>query len=245
MYYQDYFLFLIAIVVCGILAAAASSKVNRAFAKYDGVPNRVGVTGYDTVRRLMQRGGVQGIAIGRVSGKLSDHYHPTKAIVNLSDATYGSRSIAAVAVAAHEVGHVMQKQEGYLFYNIRTTLVPIVNFGNKISMPLVLVGLLLDMFARTANADLGFTVAMVGVLLYGGSFLFALVTLPVELNASRRAKDMLLAEGILSESELHGAGEVLRAAALTYLASLLTSLVYFLRFLVQVLTMFGRRDRRR
>ena len=112
-------------------------------------------------------------------------------------------------------------------------------------MPLVLVGLLLDWFSATADANTGFYIAMIGVILYGGSLLFALVTLPVELNASRRAQKMLLAEGILTQDEIPAAKEVLSAAALTYLASLLTSLVYFLRFLVRVLTMFGRRDNRR
>ena len=109
-------------------------------------------------------------------------------------------------------------------------------------MPLVLVGLLLDWFAMTSSPDIGFNIAMIGVVLYGSSLLFALVTLPVELDASRRAKEMLISAGILTADELPGAEKVLSAASLTYLASLLTSLVYFLRFLLQVLTMFGRRD---
>jgi Zn-dependent membrane protease YugP len=139
----------------------------------------------------------------------------------------------------------MQKKEGYAFYKVRTALVPVVNFGSFLAMPLVLVGLLLDYFVITANADTGFYIAMVGVALYGGSLLFALVTLPVELDASRRAKRMLLDNGILSNDEIGGAGEVLSAAAFTYLASLLTSLVYFLRFLFYVLTIFGRRNNSR
>ena len=193
----------------------------------------------------MRKNGVHDIAIGSVRGFLTDHYHPTKAIVNLSESTYANNSVAAVAVAAHEMGHVMQKKDGYGLYKIRTALVPVVNFGTRLSMPLVLVGLLLDWFSATADANTGFYIAMVGVILYGGSLLFALVTLPVELNASHRAQKMLLAEGILTQDEIPAAKEVLSAAALTYLASLMTSLVYFLRFLVRVLTMFGRRDNRR
>lgn len=244
MYLEDYLWFLGAMLVCMIFSGFASGKVHRTFAKYNNVANRAGMTGYDTVVRLMRANDVHGISVGRVKGNLSDHYHPTKAVVNLSEATYGNNSVAAVAVAAHEMGHVMQKQRGYVFYKLRTALVPVVNFGSRLAMPLVLVGLLMDWFAMAANANVGFYIAMAGVILYGGSLLFALITLPVELNASKRAKKMLAAEGILTQDELSGASEVLSAAALTYLASLLTSLVYFLRFLVRVLTLFGRRNNR-
>lgn len=246
MYYlQDYFGFLVAILLCAAFSAFASSRVKRAFSRHSGTRCRSGYSGYDTILRLMRANGVRGISIGMVSGTLSDHYHPAKHAVNLSESTYGSRSVAAVAVAAHEMGHVMQNQDGYGFYRLRTALVPVVNFGSKLAMPLVMVGLLLDMYSFSAGGDLGFQVAMLGVLLYGGSFLFALVTLPVELNASRRAARMLESEGILTRDELPAAREVLSAAALTYLASLLTSLVYFLRFLTRVLAMFGRRNYRR
>ena len=244
-YYQDYFGFLIAILLCMAFSAFASGRVKNAFAKYDKVRCRSGYSGYDTAARLMRSGGVQGISIGSVPGVLSDHYHPAKHIVNLSESTYGSRSVAAVAVAAHEIGHVMQRQDGYAPYRLRTALVPVVNFGSKLAMPLVLVGLLLDGYSLAAGSDLGFKIAMLGVLLYGGSFLFALVTLPVELNASRRAARMLAETGILVQDELPAAKEVLSAAALTYLASLMTSVVYFLRFLLRVLAMFGRRNDRR
>lgn len=240
-YFQDYFGFMIALLICMAFSVIASSRVNATFKKYDKVRARSGLTGCDTVRRLMQANGVYGISIGKVSGTLSDHYHPAKAVINLSDSTYNSSSVAAVAVAAHEMGHVMQKKDGYLFYRARTALVPVVNIGSFLAMPLVLLGLVLDTIVMTANADLGFRVAMLGVILYGGSLVFALVTLPVEWNASRRAKEMLRQEGILSVEEISGADKVLDAAALTYLASLLTSAVYFLRFAFYVLTLFGRR----
>ena len=245
MYLQDYFWFMLAILACMIFSGIASSKLKTSFNKHNSTRCRSGYTGYDTVTRLMRANGVYDISVGSVRGFLTDHYHPTKAIVNLSESTYGNNSVAAVAVAAHEMGHVMQKKEGYGLYKIRTAIVPVVNFGTRLAMPLVLVGLLLDWFSATADANTGFYIAMVGVILYGGSLLFALVTLPVELNASHRAQKMLLAEGILTQDEIPAAKEVLSAAALTYLASLMTSLVYFLRFLVRVLTMFGRRDNRR
>lgn len=243
MYLQDYLWFLGAMALCMVISLIANGKVHSAYAQYSNVPTRSGMTGCDTAVRLMQANGVHGISIGRVKGQLSDHYNPQKGVVNLSESTYGQNSVAAVAVAAHEMGHVMQKQKGYLFYKIRTALVPVVNFGSRLAFPLVLIGFLIDLFATTADANVGFYVALVGVILYGGSFLFSLVTLPVELNASKRAKKMLVAEGILTEEELPGASKVLSAAALTYLASLLTSLVYFLRFFVYVLTLFGRRNR--
>ena len=245
MYMQDYLLFAVAILVCAAFSGIASRKVKNAFTKHNQTRCRSGYTGYEAVSLLMRLSGVRDVSIGTVRGFLTDHYHPAKSIVNLSESTCRNNSIAAVAVAAHEMGHVIQKKEGHGFYRLRTALVPVVNIGSRLSMPLVLAGLLLDWYSLSANADLGFRLAMVGVILYGGSLLFALVTLPVELNASRRAKNMLLSAKILTVEEMPAAKQVLSAAALTYLASLLTSFVYFLRFLFRVLAMFGRRDHRR
>ena len=245
MYLQDYIWFMVALLVCIVFSAIASGKVHSSFAKYRGVRCRSQMTGYDTVTRLMRVNGIRDIAVGRVAGELTDHYHPSKKIVNLSESTYDSDSVAAVAVAAHEMGHVLQERKGYVFYKIRTTLVPVVNFGTRLSLPLVLIGLVIDLIISSTTASIGFYIAMVGVILYGGSFLFTLITLPVEFNASRRAKKMLVEEGILNEDEVQGASKVLSAAAMTYLASSLVSLLYFLRFFVYVLTLFGRRNNRR
>lgn len=242
-YFQDYIWFIGALLVCMLLSLIASARVKSAFSKHNTRPARSGMTGHDVAVRLLCAYGAADIDVGRVRGTLTDHYHPKQGVVNLSESTYGSASVAAIAVAAHEIGHVMQKKDGYGLYRLRTALVPVVNFGTFLAMPLVLVGLLLDYFVMTANESVGFYVAMVGVALYGGALLFSLVTLPVELNASRRARKMLLAEGILTEEEMPAAREVLSAAAMTYLASLLTSLVYFLRFLFYVLALFGRRRR--
>ena len=245
MYMKDYFWFMGALFVCMLLSIYASSKVKSTYEKYGKVFNRLGLTGNEAASRLLRAGGIYDISIGRVSGQLTDHYYPTKGIVNLSDSTYDGATVASVAVAAHEVGHVMQNKNGYLLYKVRTAIVPVVNFGSRLAMPMVLIGLVIEMTSMAArNSDMGFYIAMFGVLLYGLSFLFTLVTLPVELNASRRAKEMLIEEHILATDEIEGATAVLSAAALTYLASMLTSLVYFLRFLVRVLTMFGRRNDR-
>lgn len=244
MYLNDYLWLIGAILLCTVFSVFASKRVQSSFAKHAKTRCRSGMTGYDTAVRLLCFHGVQGISVGHVSGSLTDHYHPTKKVVNLSDSTYTSNSVSAVAVAAHEIGHVMQKQDGYLMYRLRTVLVPAVNFASRLAMPLVFIGLLLNGFSAVANPELGFYIAMIGVILYGSSLLFAIVTLPVELNASRRAGEMLLEHGVLTQEELPAAKEVLSAAALTYLASVLASLVYFLQFFVRVLTMFGRRTRR-
>ena len=239
---MSYLGFYAALAVCMLLSLYASNKVKTTYAKYDKVRSRLGMTGRDAASKLLLMGGVTDISIGKVSGTLSDHYHPAKGIVNLSQSTYGSNSVAAVAVAAHEIGHVKQNKTGYFFYRIRTAIVPVVNIGSRLALPLVLVGLALEMYVASAqNSDTGFYVAMIGVALYGLSFLFALVTLPVELDASRRAGQMLQQAGVVSQDEMPGVRKVLSAAAMTYLASMLTSLVYFLRFLFWVLSMFGRR----
>ncbi len=235
MYY--YLLFLLILIPFLAFSAWASAKVNTTYSAFDKVPSRSCMTGYDTAVRLMRNRGVQGIEVGRVNGKLTDHYNPTKAQVNLSMSTFGSSSVAAVAVAAHEIGHVMQKQEGYGPYKLRNALVPLTNIGSRLALPVILVGLLVDLFWMGTPAPYGQWLIYLGIALYGLSTLFMLVTLPVEFNASRRAKKMLVEDGILSEDELPGASKVLNAAALTYVASMLISFIYFLRFLFIILSM--------
>ena len=229
-------------MLCAAIGASASMKVHRAFSKYGSMPTQSRMSGYDTATRLLRSNGVRDIRVGKVRGTLSDHYHPTKKEVNLSDSTYGDTSIASVAVAAHEIGHVMQNKKGYPLYKLRRVLVPITNIGTALAVPLVIIGLVLDLaVASTQNSNMGWYLALAGVALYGLSTVFALVTLPVELDASRRAKKMLVAEGILTDEELPYADKMLDAAANTYVASLLTSMIYFLRFALWVLIMFGNR----
>lgn len=242
----SYWGYLFAMLICLLISGYASSKVRSTYAKYDKIPCGSRMTGHDTAIRLLRANHIGHISVGKVGGLLSDHYHPAKQTVNLSESTSGSASVAAVAVAAHEIGHVLQNQHGYLPYRLRTAIVPAVNLGSRLAVPLVLVGILLESSVYAAgNSRLGYTLAMTGVALYGLSVVFALVTLPVEFNASKRAKEMLLADGILTEEELPGARAVLSTAAMTYLASLLVSLVYYVRFLLMVLSVFGRRNTRR
>ena len=237
-----YLLFLVMLVPCMIFSAVASAKVSSTYSKYDKIPTLSRMTGYDTAAYLLRNRGVNDIAIGKVRGKLTDHYDPTKSVVNLSQSTYGSPSVGACAVAAHEIGHVMQKKQGYFPYKLRKVLVPITNIGSRLAMPVIILGILLDLLLFAAEGQAyGQWIMYVGIGLYGLSTLFALVTLPVEYNASRRAKKMLLEDGILSEEEITGAKKVLSAAALTYVASLLTSLVYFLRLIIMLFALLGNR----
>ena len=241
-----YWGYLAVMLICLLISGYASGKVRSAYTKYDQIRCSSGLTGHDAAVRLLSANQLFGIAVGKVGGLLSDHYQPAKHIVNLSESTHDSASVAAVAVAAHEVGHVVQNKKGYFPYRIRAAIVPVVNIGSRLAVPLVLIGLLLGGGVIIAGrSDWGYTLAMTGVLLYGLSVLFALVTLPVEFNASRRAKEMLLEQGVLNREELPGAEAVLSAAAMTYLASLLVSLVSFLRFLFLVLSVFGRRNNNR
>lgn len=239
MYY--YLLFLLILLPFLAFSAVASAKVNSTFAAFDKVGNQMRMTGYDAATLLMRNRGVNDISVNRVRGRLSDHYHPAKRQVNLSESTYGSASVAAVAVAAHEVGHVMQKKSGYLPYKIRNFLVPITNIGSRLAFPVIIAGLLVDLL--TATTPIGEYLVYAGIAMYGLSTLFMLVTLPVEYNASRRARKMLLEDGVLAQDEIGGAKKVLNAAALTYVASLLISFVYFLRFFVVVISMLGHRNR--
>ena len=234
-----YYVFLGALLLCALFASWASIKVRSTYNAFRADKTSSNMTGYDTAVRLLRANDVEGISVEKVEGELTDHYNPKKALVNLSESTYGDDSVASVAVVAHEIGHVLQKKNGYVPYKIRTALVPLANIGSFLAIPLVLLGIILEITLAASKPGTGLNVAMIGVAAYGLSTLFTLVTLPVELDASRRAKNMLIEEGILTDEEMYGAGKVLKAAAMTYVAALATSLVYFLRFLWYVLMIFG------
>ncbi len=163
-----YFAFLLILLPFIALSAWASAKVNSTYAQYDGVPNSSRMTGYDTAVRLLHRHGIRDISVNRVEGRLTDHYHPAKKQVNLSASTFGSPSIAAVAVAAHEIGHVMQKKKGYLPYKIRTALVPVANIGSRLALPIVLIGIILDvvMISTSDAVSVGQWLMYIGIGLY-------------------------------------------------------------------------------
>jgi len=205
-----------------ILGLWAQHKVKSAYAEYSRIPTRLGVTAANAVDDLLRRNGNNKVRIGRVSGQLTDHYNPANETLNLSDGVYGSASIAALGIAAHEAGHAMQKHEGYAPLTIRTMIVPAVNICSGLSTPLFFLGLLMSWEPLLT----------LGSILFAASTVFALVTLPVEFNASNRAVAMLTEGGYVTGEEERGVRKVLNAAALTYVAAAVTSMLSLLRLVL-------------
>ena len=220
-YSASYLLVIIGAVICMI----ASARVKSTYRKYAKVMSASGLTGAQAAEMILCRNGVLGVTVQHVAGELTDHYDPARGVVNLSDATYNSTSVAAIGVAAHECGHVMQHQTEYLPLKIRTALVPVANIGSNVGIWIVMLGLILG---------LNDTLAMIGIYLFSFGVLFQLVTLPVEFDASRRALVMLQDYGILGQTEVQGSRSVLSAAAMTYVASAAASVLQLLRLLMIV-----------
>ena len=218
-----------------ILSIWASTKVNSTFNKYSKQYIKSGMTAYDAARMILNENGLFDVKIEHVSGNLSDHYDSQTNVVRLSDSVYNSTSSAAVGVAAHECGHAIQHAEGYAPIKIRTASVPITNIGSRLSMPLILIGILLS-----AMSAYYIYIAYFGVACFSLCALFQLVTLPTEYNASRRALLSLESCGRLDDDELRGAKKVLSAAAMTYVAALAVSVMQLLSLLIRV----RRNDRR-
>ena len=210
------------VIFAFLLTMFASFGVKGTFAKYDKVKSARGITGAMAARRILDANGLQHIRIEHVSGNLTDHYSPKEDVIRLSDATYNSDSVAAIGVAAHECGHAVQHQVGYAPIKIRNSIVPVVNIGSSLSMPLFFIGLLLG----STKLALG------GAMLFGLVLLFQLITLPVEINASRRAMQTLDGMMLLEGDELSGAKKTLTAAAMTYVASVASSALQLLRLLL-------------
>ncbi len=225
------------VLVASVAAMIASANVDRTFKRYEKLRSVRGLTGADAARQVLMANGVTDIRIARTSGRLSDHFNPKDKTIYLSDSVYDSVGISAVGVAAHEAGHAVQHAVGYLPIRLRSAIVPAVNLGSRLAMPLILIGLMLS---AAANA-IGYEIAMVGVIAYSLCVIFQLVTLPTEYNASARAMEALENGGILVGDELIGARKTLSAAALTYVAALAVSLTQFLRLVAIV--MGGRRRR--
>lgn len=220
-----YFLVLIGVV----LSLLASGMVNSTYAKYAKVRSMSGLTGADAAERLLHRAGVYDVTIQHVSGNLTDHYDPRNKTLNLSDSVFGSSSVAAIGVAAHECGHAIQHAKGYAPLRLRSAFVPVANFGAKLSWPLILLGLLLGSYG---------VLVPIGIFLFSFSVLFQLITLPVEFNASNRAVKLLAENGILYGAEVGQTRKVLSAAALTYVAAAAASILQLLRLIL----LFGRRN---
>ena len=217
------------IVIGVVLSMVASAMVHSSFSKYSQVRSASGLTGAETARRIRAYAGITDVSISHVSGNLTDHYNPKTKDVGLSDSVYGSNSVAAIAVAAHECGHVIQHANSYAPLSIRSALVPVANFGSGASWFIILAGIFFSMPPLVT----------IGIVLFSAAVLFQVVTLPVEINASRRALAILEECGILGSTEGRGAKRVLRAAALTYVASAAAAILQLLRLII----LFGRNSR--
>ena len=213
----------ILVIIGIIITMIASANVNATFRKYDEISSRRGLTGAAAARKILDANGLYNIRIERVSGKLSDHYSPKEGVIRLSESTYNSTSIAALGVAAHECGHAVQHQVGYTPIKVRNAMVPAVNICSYMAIPIILIGLFISQ-----------QLAMIGVILYCAVLAFQIVTLPTETNASARAIDTLYNMAILDEDELRGTKKVLRAAAMTYFASMAATAQQILRLFMLV-----------
>lgn len=218
------------VIIGALLSMLASAKVQSTFNRYKRVRSAAGMSGAEAAQRLLNNAGIIDVSIERVPGNLTDHYDPSSKTLRLSDATYASNSVAAIGVAAHECGHAIQHYEGYAPLQLRSALVPIANIGSRIGIPICILGVILSMNQ---------TLITIGLWVFALAVLFQIVTLPVELNASRRAVFLLEQTGILYGEEITGARKVLGAAALTYVAAATSSILQLLRFIL----IFGGRDR--
>lgn len=223
-YYYGYDPTYILVIIAFLLSAFASFGVNSTFSRYKKVHNLRGFSGADVARRILDANGLTHVRVERVSGNLTDHFDPKANVVRLSDATYSDTSVGAIGVAAHECGHAIQYATNYAPIKIRNSIVPVVNIGNTLSMPLFLIGLLLGMY----------NLSLIGAVLFGLVLIFQIVTLPVEFNASRRAIAILDDTDILDSEELKGSKKVLKAAAMTYVAAVAATALQLLRLLMIV-----------
>ena len=226
--YFDY-TYVIFVLPAVILSLWASWNVKRTYRKYSQQFNSRGITGAQAARLVLDANNLRNVPIQRVGAELSDHFDPTSNAIFLSDSVYGSTSTAAVGVACHEVGHAIQHAENYLPIQIRQAILPAAGFGEKLSIPLLIAGLFLSSYSQKL-----LYLAYAGILLYGLCVLFQVVTLPTEFDASKRALVSIERMGLLEGEELIGAKKVLRAAALTYVAGLATTMMQLLRFIVMV-----------
>ncbi|MBQ4347924.1 MAG: zinc metallopeptidase [Firmicutes bacterium] len=213
-----------------IFTFIAQSKVQSAYSKYSKIYSRSSYSGAEAARELLSRAGLN-VPINQISGKLGDNYDPVSKTLRLSRDTYSSGSIAAIAIAAHEAGHALQDAEDYPFLKLRSAFVPLANIGSQAAMPFIIIGLLISAYY---GHEIGYNIALAGIVLFALAVIFYLITLPVEFNASSRALDLLEGTGILNSEELPMAKKVLSAAAMTYVASAATALAQLLRLLLMV-----------
>ena len=238
MYYNPYYGFdwtyIVLVLPCLILSLWASASVKSTFRRFSKQYSQRGITGADAAARVLRNNGISNVRIEHVSGDLTDHFDPKSNVIRLSDGVYGSTSTAAIGVACHEAGHAVQYAKHYAPIKLRAAIIPLTNFGSKLAMPLILLGIVLSFLGN-------FSVLLVylGIACFALSLVFQLITLPVEFNASRRAIRAIQEAEILTASELHGAKKTLKAAAMTYLAATAVAFAQLLRLII----LFGGRRR--
>lgn len=221
------------VIIGAVLCIFAQMRISTTFKKYSKVRSRSGMTGAQAAQRILQLSGIYDVRIEHISGQLTDHYDPSSKVLRLSDATYGSSSVAAIGVAAHECGHALQHHNGYGPLKIRTALVPAANIGSRLGIPIILLGAFLGMNQMFIQ---------IGIWVFALAVLFQLVTLPVEFNASGRALNMLGSYGLMENDETRGCRKVLSAAALTYVAAAASSILQLLRLILLFGNNRGRRN---
>lgn len=219
----------ILVLIGAILSIIASARVNSTFHKYAGVRSMSGMTGAQTAEAILRSKGIHDVRVEHIRGNLTDHYDPSKKVVRLSDSVYNATSVAAIGVAAHECGHVIQHHTGYAPLNIRTALVPAANLGSKLGIPVIILGVILGSNSVLIN---------IGIWVFSLAVLFQIVTLPVEFDASKRALVCIEQYGIVTSDERKKSAKVLKAAAYTYVAAAAASILQLLRLVM----LFGRRD---
>ena len=212
----------ILVIIGAIISAIASWNVNRTYKNFSKFSNGKGLSAEDVAALILHKAGIYDVRIERIRGSLTDHYSPNEKVLRLSDIVYGSTSVAAIGVAAHECGHAIQHHQGYFPLKLRAASVPIANIGSKLSWPIILIGLIFGWMG----------IAQIGVYLFTFVVFFQLITLPVEFNASSRALRVLEERKLLIGGELKGASKVLKAAALTYVAALFSSILQLLRLIL-------------
>lgn len=224
--------YLYLVLPCMIFAMLASAGVNNTFNKYAKQISRRRLTGAQAAQRVLDANGVRNVRIERISGNLTDHFDPKSNVIRLSDNVFDNASTAAIGVACHEAGHAVQYAKEYAPIKLRAAIIPITNIGSKLAMPLILLGILLNFLG-----EISYTFLYIGIACFGLSFVFQLVTLPVEFNASRRAIRAIDEQELLTSEELKGARKTLSAAAMTYVAATAVALAQLLRLIL----LFGRR----
>ena len=212
----------ILLIIGMLLSLAASAKLKSTFSYYRRIRSASGLTGAETAKRILQAAGITDVHVRAISGSLTDHYDPRTKTVSLSEDIYGQTSLAAVGVAAHECGHAIQHAIGYAPLEFRSAIVPVANFGSSIAWPLIIIGLMMR----------GQIIIEIGIICFSFAVIFQLITLPVEFNASGRAMRILRETGILNSQELPMTGRVLRAAAMTYVASAASAILQLLRLII-------------